>query len=141
MKITIRPNRETTKRTRSKSLDGEHGRHRVATIQAEQEAGSNDTTRRIRIVSDTEGYPINKRDRKNENGGQPTELEAMNQLNQAWLELQDEAEEAAREEWIQERTINDDQSRTSKETGATKTEAEAADEIEDEKREIITRLA
>lgn len=140
MQVTIKNNREATTRSRSKDLQGENGRTRVARIEAEQEAHSTDTTRRIRIVTNTEGYPIKTRDRKNENGGQPTELEAHNQLNQARAELQDEAEEAARGERIQEREPDENCNRVNKETGNKITEAEAADLIEEEKREIITRL-
>lgn len=141
MKVRINENRSTTTKKWSKSLIGEDGREWIATIEAEQDdRDGGDTTRRIRICTNTEGYPINTRDRKNENGGAPTELEAMNQLHQARIELQDEAEEAARGEWIKQREPDESCNRKNKETGETKTEAEAADEIEAQKREIITSL-
>ena len=141
MKTTVTENRSTTTKKWSKTLTGEGGRERIATIEAEQDdRDGGDTTRRIRICTNTEGYAINKRDRKNENGGSPTELEAMNQLNQAREELQEEAEDRARGQRVAEREPDENCNRRNKDTGETKTEAEAADEIEAQKRDIITQL-
>lgn len=141
MKTTVTTNRSTTTKKWSKTLTGEGGRRRIATIEAEQDdRHGNDTTRRIRICTDTEGYAINTRDRKNENGGSPTEFEAMNQLNQAREELQEEAEDRARGQRVAEREPDENCNRTNKDTGETKTEEEAADEIEAQKRDIITQL-
>lgn len=141
MQVRINENRSTTTKKWSKTLTGEGGREWIVTIEAEQDdRDGGDTTRRIRICTNTDGCPINKRDRKNDNGGAPTELEAMNQLHQAREELQEEAEDRARGQRVAEREPDENCNRTNKDTGETKTEAEAADEIEAQKRDIITQL-
>ena len=139
MKTTVTPNRSTTTKKWSKTLTGEGGRERIATIEAEQDdRDGGDTTRRIRICTNTEGYPIEKRDRKNENGGSPTELEAMNQLNQAREELQEEAEDRARGQRVAEWQPDGSQRRNTQGEVATEEAAEAR--IENAKRDIITQL-
>jgi hypothetical protein len=139
MKTTVTTNRSTTTKKWSKTLTGEGGRRRIATIEAEQDdRHGNDTTRRIRICTDTEGYAINTRDRKNENGGSPTELEAMNQLNQAREELQEEAEDRARGQRVAEWQPDGSQRRN--EQGEVATEEAAETRIENAKRDIITQL-
>ena len=139
MKTTVTPNRSTTTKKWSKTLTGEGGREWIATIEAEQDdRDGGDTTRRIRICTNTEGYAINKRDRKNENGGSPTELEAMNQLNQAREELQEEAEDRARGQRVAEWQPDGDQRRNTQGEVATEEAAEAR--IENAKRDIITQL-
>ena len=139
MKTTVTPNRSTTTKKWSKTLTGEGGRERIATIEAEQDdRDGGDTTRRIRICTNTEGYAINKRDRKNENGGNPTELEALNQLNQAREELQEEAEDRARGQRVAEWQPDGSQRRNTQGEVATEEAAEAR--IENAKRDIITQL-
>ena len=139
MKTTVTTNRSTTTKKWSKTLTGEGGRRRIATIEAEQDdRHGNDTTRRIRICTDTEGYAINTRDRKNENGGSPTEFEAMNQLNQAREELQEEAEDRARGQRVAEWQPDGSQRRN--EQGEVATEEAAETRIENAKRDIITQL-
>lgn len=139
MKTTVTPNRSTTTKKWSKTLTGEGGREWIATIEAEQDdRDGGDTTRRIRICTNTEGYAINKRDRKNENGGSPTELEAMNQLNQARGELQEEAEDRARGQRVAEWQPDGSQRRNTQGEVATEEAAEAR--IENAKRDIITQL-
>jgi hypothetical protein len=139
MKTTVTENRSTTTKKWSKTLTGEGGRERIATIEAEQDdRDGGDTTRRIRICTNTEGYAINKRDRKNENGGSPTELEAMNQLNQAREELQEEAEDRARGQRVAEWQPDGSQRRNTQGEVATEEAAEAR--IENAKRDIITQL-
>lgn len=139
MKTTVTTNRSTTTKKWSKTLTGEGGRKWIATIEAEQDdRDGNDTTRRIRICTNTEGYSIEKRDRKNENGGSPTELEAMNQLNQAREELQEEAEDRARGQRVAEWQPDGSQRRNTQGEVATEEAAEAR--IENAKRDIITQL-
>lgn len=139
MKTTVTTNRSTTTKKWSKTITGEGGREWIATIEAEQDdRHGNDTTRRIRICTNTEGYPINTRNRKNENGGSPTEFEAMNQLNQARGELQEEAEDRARGQRAAEWQPDGSQRRN--EQGEVATEEAAEARIENAKRDIITQL-
>jgi hypothetical protein len=143
MKTTVTPEWDSTTRTRCKTITGEHGEQRVATIQCESQNNPHETTRKIRFVTNTEGVPVNTADRENTNGGEPTEEECMNQLHQARQEIEGEATERANNRRNEFRDRNEHEQERVDPTDSmnTKTEEEHQERIEHIVNDIMKKLA
>ena len=88
MKITIKPIQEVTTRERKKKITTENGDSMTAiitvhTFRTADKKRRPDPERTVTFIKEEA-----ERTRTNENGGEPTEQEAMNQLEQARTEYE-----------------------------------------------------